>query len=133
MARNKVEYHIQEGAFHTFKVQTGTLKIGQPVKIAGDMAVALAGAGEGAIGIVYSGTVGIDGVNVGYQASKGDVVTVIINKPLVYLPVTASVTAGADLAVGTDGKFVTATEGAQVVAKALTAGSATQDVIAILV
>lgn len=132
MARNKVEYHIQEGAFHTFKVQTGTLKIGQPVKIAGDMAVALAGAGEGAIGIVYSGTVGIDGVNVGYQASKGDVVTVIINKPLVYLPVTASVTAGADLEVGADGKFVTKTNGVKV-AQALTAGSATQDVIAILV
>jgi hypothetical protein len=133
MARNKVEYHIQAEATFTFKVEAGqTLKIGQPVAVTGDMKVGLAGAGERALGIVYSGTVGIDGVNVGYQGDKGDVVTVVVNKPLVYVTAGGAVTAGADLEVGAGGKFVTATTGA-VVAHALTQAQADgNEIIAVL-
>lgn len=100
MARNFVEYHIQEGAFHTFKVASGqTVKIGQVVEIVGDRTVGVAGAdSQKAIGVVYSGTVGKDGLNVGYVGDEGDVVTVIALKPLVYLEAGSAVTAGDMLA-----------------------------------
>ncbi|MBL5777000.1 hypothetical protein HV436_01450 [Bacillus sporothermodurans] len=123
MARNKVEYHIQEGAFHTFKVKAGqTIKIGQPVVVSGDMTVSLAGAGTEAIGIVYSGTVGLDGVNDGYKGDNGDVVTVIVLKPIVYLTAGGAVTAGDNVEVGAGGKFIKQATGAKV-AKALTGAS----------
>lgn len=102
MARNFVEYHIQEGAFHTFKVAAGqTIKIGQMVKITGNRSVSVADGTGTAIGVVYSGTVGKDGLNVGYSGAEGDVVTVVVLKPLVYLEAGGTVTAGSDLeAVG---------------------------------
>jgi len=124
MARNRVEYYIQEGAFHTFKVNADeTLFIGQPVAIRGDMTVGLADAGEEAIGIVYSGSVGKDGVNEGYKGDEGDVVTVVMLKPLVYLTAGGAVPAGSDVEVGDDGKFVVASTG-KVVAKAVTSAAA---------
>lgn len=127
MARNRVEYFIQEGAFHTFKVNAGeTLFIGQPVAVRGDMTVGLANAGEEAIGIVYSGSVGKDGVNEGYKGNDGDVVTVVLNKPIVYLTAGGAITAGADVEVGAGGKFVEATSG-KVIAKALTGANADGD------
>lgn len=133
MARNKVEYHIQEGAFHSFKVNAGeTLFIGQPVAVRGDMTVGLANAGEEAIGIIYSGSVGKDGINEGYKGDEGDVVTVVLNKPLVYLTAGGAIPAGGDVQVGDAGKFIhrdgTTNTGA-VIAKALTAASADGDVI----
>jgi hypothetical protein len=96
MARNFVEYHIQEGAFHTFKVSAGqTIRIGQMVEIVGDRTVGVAGAGSTkAIGVVYSGSVGKDGLNTGYVGDEGDVVTVVALKPLVYLEAGEAVTAG---------------------------------------
>lgn len=107
MARNFVEYHIQEGAFHTFKVTAGqTIKIGQLVSISGDRSVSVAGAGSKAIGVVYSGTVGKDGINVGYLGSEGDVVTVIVLKPLVYLQAGGTIVAGDTLSAGASGKAV---------------------------
>lgn len=110
MARNFVEYHIQEGAFHTFKVASGqTIKIGQLVAVAGDRTVKVAGAGEKAIGVVYSGSVGKDGLNVGYVGDEGDVVTVVALKPLVYLEAGATVSAGAVIASGDNGTAVAGT------------------------
>jgi len=107
MARNFVEYHIQEGAFHTFKVASGqTIKIGQLVKVAGDRSVAVAGDGDKAIGIVYSGTVGKDGLNVGYDGDEGDVVTVVALKPLVYMEAGGAITAGEGLKAGANGTAV---------------------------
>jgi hypothetical protein len=127
MAQNKIEYHIQSGAFFTFKVDAGaTLFIGQPVKVVGDMTVALAGAGEEAVGVVYSGTVGIDGVNAGYKGANGDVVTVVLNKPIVYLTAGGAITAGSDVEVGAGGKFVTKATGVAV-AKALSGAGADGD------
>lgn len=132
MARNKIEYHIQEGAFHTFKVQAGqTIKIGQPVTVTGDMMVSLAVADADAIGIVYSGTVGLDGVTVGYQGDNGDVVTVIVLKPIVYLTAGAVIKAGDSVSVGSAGKFAKTVAG-PVVAKALTGATANEDFIALL-
>jgi hypothetical protein len=132
MARNRVEYHIQEGAFFTFKVASGqTLKIGQPVVVSGDLTVSLAGAGADAIGVVYSGTVGKDGVNVGYVGAEGDVVTVVVLKPIVYLTAGGAINAGADIEVGAGGKFITKATGAKV-GKALTAGTLDNAFIALL-
>jgi Uncharacterized conserved protein (DUF2190) len=105
--RNKVEYHIQDGSLHSFKVQAGqTVKIGEIVEIASDLKVQRAGAtSTKVIGVVYSGTVGIDGVNVGYQGDKGDVATVIVLKPLVYMPAGSAVTAGAVVKSDANGKI----------------------------
>ena len=136
MARNKIEYHIQEGAFHTFKVATGeTIKIGNPVVVTGDLSVSLAGKGTDAIGIVYSGTVGLDGLTVGYQGDKGDVVTVIVLKPIVYLTAGATVAAGNDVQVGTSGKFLYAdgtTNTGVVIGKALSGAVVDEDFVALL-
>lgn len=133
MARNKVEYHIQAGAFHTFKVQAGeTLFIGQPVAIRGDMTVGLANEGEEAIGVVYAGNVAKDGVNEGYKGDDGDIVTVVMNKPIVYLTAGGAIPAGGDIQVGANGKFIhrdgTTNTGA-VIAKALTTASADGDFV----
>ncbi|AVO23019.1 hypothetical protein [Bacillus phage Anath] len=94
--QNKVELNIPSGALFPFKVQAGqTVKIGQVVEIAGNRAVQVAPAdSKKVIGVVYSGTVGIDGINVGYQGDKDDVATVVVMKPMVYLEAGASITAG---------------------------------------
>ena len=136
MARNKIEYHIQEGAFHTFKVASGeTIKIGNPVVVTGDLSVSLAGKGTDAIGIVYSGTVGLDGLTVGYQGDKGDVVTVIVLKPIVYLTAGATVAAGNDVQVGSAGKFVYSdgtTYTGVIIGKALSGAVVDEDFVALL-
>jgi hypothetical protein len=136
MARNFVEYHIQEGAFHTFKVLAGqVIKIGQPVVISGDKSVSLAGSGEKAIGIVYSGTVGKDGLNVGYEGDEGDVVTVVLLKPIVYVEAGGTITAGNPLQVGSNGQFLHrdgTTNTGEVVATAVTGGVAGDRIVAIL-
>jgi hypothetical protein len=137
MARNFVEYHIQEGAFHTFKVDAGeTIRIGQLVSVTGDKAVSLAGAGDEAIGVVYSGTVGLDGLKDGYKGDNGDVVTVIVLKPLVYLQAGGAISAGANLKAGADGKAVAlAGDGSDValkVGKALAGASADERFLALL-
>lgn len=107
MARNFVEYHIQEGAFHTFKVASGeTIKIGQLVTVGGDRTVKVAGASDVAIGVVYSGTVGKDGLKEGYVGDQGDVVTVVALKPLVYLEAGDAITAGDILKAGDEGTAV---------------------------
>ncbi len=98
MAQNRVEVNIQDGALHTFKVKAGAvIKIGELVEISGDLEVQKAGAtSTKVIGIVYSGTVGIDGLNVGYEGDKKHVVTVVMLKPQVYLKAgTGGLTAGA--------------------------------------
>lgn len=121
MANNLVEYHIQDGAIFTFKVKAGqTVKIGQMVELTGDREVQVAGASSTkAVGVVYGGTVGKDGINTGFLGDEGDVVSVVCLKPLVYLKASGAITAGANLvtaaggdvkvagAVGTEtGKFV---------------------------
>jgi hypothetical protein len=128
MARNFVEYHIQDGAFHTFKVASGeTIKIGQLVQIAGDRTVEVADGTKTAIGVVYSGTVGKDGLGVGYVGDEGDVVTVVALKPLVYLEAGGNITAGALLKASGSGQAVaidTATgNGYDAIGVALEAGS----------
>lgn len=133
MARNKIEYHIPAGSFHTFKVApTKTLYIGQPVVITGDMEVDLAGAGEKALGIVYSGTVGVDGINSGYKGDDGDVVTVVCLKPLVYLTAGGTVTAGDLVEVDGNGDFVTVTSGEPVAVACSGATSSNQFIAALL-
>ena len=96
MARNKVEYHIQAGATFTFKVKPDSkLKIGDVVEMSGAREVTNAAYGsEKVVGVVYSGTVGVDGVNVGYQGYRGDVVTVIILRPFVYMTANSAIAAG---------------------------------------
>lgn len=113
MARNFVEYHIQEGAFHTFKVNAGeTVKIGQFVEIKGDRTVGVPSAGSTkVVGLVYSGTVGIDGINDGYKGDNGDVVTVIALKPLVYVEAGGTITAGDMLEVDASGNVLAHSEG----------------------
>lgn len=108
MAQNYVEYHIQSGAFHTFKVKAGeTVKIGQVVEVTGEREVAVAAAdSQKAIGVVYSGSVGVDGINEGYKGDNDDVVTVVALKPLVYLEAGAAVSAGDLLKSGGDGVVV---------------------------
>ncbi|WP_144498281.1 hypothetical protein [Bacillus paralicheniformis] len=141
MARNKVEVHIPDGSNFSFKVKAGeTLKIGDWVEVSGDYEVAPASGGsQKVIGMVYSGTIGIDGVNVGYQGDNGDVVTVVIAKPIVYATVTdsAPVTAGDYLRV-TSAKRVTTLDPAtdtfdKAVAIALTSGGTGQDITVALV
>lgn len=139
MARNFVEYHIQEGAFHTFKVASGqTVKIGQMVEIVGDRTVGVAGAdSDKVIGVVYSGTVGKDGLNVGYSGDEGDVVTVVALKPLVYLEAGAGgVTAGDKLKTDANGNAVALVVGTDSdlakVGLALEAGTAGDRFLALL-
>lgn len=125
MARNKVENHIQAGAFFTFKVNAGeTLEIGNFVKITGDREVGAAGAGEDAIGMVYSGTVGKEE----YEGDKGDVVTVVVLKPFVYMTASAAIAAGADLEVAANHQVATLSTGVKV-GKAVTAATNAGDVI----
>ena len=137
MAKNMVEYHIQEGAFHTLKVASGAnVKIGQLVTIAGDKTVNVAGDGDKALGIVYSGTVGIDGVGVGYSGDNGDVATVIVLKPFVYLEAGGAITAGNELKAGANGTAVAVTgdgtDSAIKFATALEGGASGERVLAIL-
>lgn len=108
MALNSVERHIQAGGLFTFKVAAGqTIKIGQLVEISGDQTVSLAATdSKKVIGVVYSGTVGVDGVTTGYVGNSGDVVTVVTLRPIVYLTAGAAITAGAYLKAGTAGKAV---------------------------
>lgn len=101
MAQNLVEIHVPESANHSFAVAAGAnVKIGDFVSLTSDGAVEPVATGRAnsnkVIGMVYSGTVGVDGVNAGYDGNRGDVVTVIVNKPLVYATVadSAPVTAG---------------------------------------
>ncbi|MED4342838.1 hypothetical protein [Bacillus licheniformis] len=99
MAKNFVEHHIQQGGIHSFYVEAGQIvKIGQMVEITANGKVQVAGAGsQKAIGVVYSGTVGIDGKNVGYSGDnglKGDVASVVVLKPFVYLEASGLITAG---------------------------------------
>lgn len=103
MAQNRVEVHIPHTAFFTFNVQAGqNLKIGDWVELSGDREVKAASSGSTkVVGMVYSGSVGIDGVNDGYKGDDKNVVTVVVNKPLVYAVVTdsAPVAAGDSLKV----------------------------------
>lgn len=108
--QNRVEIKIQEGATRTFKVApTKTVKIGELVELTGNdfevQTVATAGSGK-VIGVVYSGTVGIDGVNVGYKGDNGDVVTVVVLKPIVYLIAGAAINPGDTLKSDNTGKAV---------------------------
>jgi Uncharacterized conserved protein (DUF2190) len=117
MARNKVEYHIQDGSLFTFKVKAGqTVKIGDLVEIQGDMEVGLPSAltSQKVIGQVYSGTVGIDGLGVGYQGNNGDVATVIVLKPITYVTAGENLVAGDVVQSNTTGKAVKITTGNKV-------------------
>lgn len=112
MAQNLVEIHVPESANHSFAVAAGAnVKIGDFVSLTSDGAVEPVATGKEnsnkVIGMVYSGTVGVDGVNAGYDGNRGDVVTVIVNKPLVYATVTSNgpVAAG-DYLVTTSAKRV---------------------------
>ncbi|WNL49507.1 hypothetical protein [Bacillus phage DZ1] len=137
MARNKVEYHIQAGSTFTFKVKAGsTLKIGDVVEISGAREVTTAAAGsEKVAGVVYSGTVGVDGVNVGYQGDRGDVVTVIILRPFVYMTASEAIPAGSLIKAAGANKVAVLKVGAtpdpvsQKIGLAITPASAANDVI----
>jgi len=80
MANNIVEVHIADASMFTFKVKAGqVVKIGELVEVSGDIEVQRAGAGsEKVLGIVYSGTVGIDGLADGYDGDKKHVATVVL-------------------------------------------------------
>lgn len=138
MAQNLVEYHIQDGAIFTFKVKAGsTIKIGQMVELSGDREVDVAGASSTkAVGVVYSGTVGKDGVNVGYLGNEGDVVSVVLLKPLVYLKASGAITAGANLVTATNGDVKVAgavgTETGRIVGMAIQAATAGNRFVAML-
>lgn len=108
--QNRVEIHIQAGATRTFNVApTKTVKIGELVELTGNdfevQTVATAGSGK-VIGVVYSGSAGIDGVNVGYKGDNGDVVTVVVLKPIVYLIAGAAINPGDTLKSDNTGKAV---------------------------
>jgi len=136
MAQNKVEYHIQDGGIFTFKVKAGaTVKIGQLVEITGDREVAVpAGLSTKLVGVVYSGTVGIDGVGTGYKGDNGDVVSVVLLKPLVYLTAGDAVTAGAKVSSNASGQAVaTGATDANKVAFAITGATAGNPFLAALV
>ncbi len=93
MAQNLVEINVPDFSTHTFKVKAGTnVKIGDFVVLSENWTVepAPTGGTNAVIGMVYSGTVGVDGVGVGYSGDKGDVVTVIISKPLVWATVSST-------------------------------------------
>lgn len=90
MARNFVEHHIQQGGIHTFKVEAG-----QMVEVTANGKVQVAEVGsQKVIGVVYSGTVGIDGKNVGYSGDLDQVASVVVLKPFVYLEAGGLITAG---------------------------------------
>lgn len=126
MALNKVEYHVPHTAFFTFGVKAGeVLEAGSLVKITGDREVGQAGAGDDVLGVVYSGTVGKSK----YAGDDNDAVTVVVNKPFVYLTASDVVAAGAELAAAEDNKVVTAVEGAGTFAKAITSATAQDEVI----
>jgi len=80
MAQNLVEVHIADASMFSFKVKAGqVVKVGELVEISGDIEVQRAGAGsEKVLGIVYGGTVGIDGINDGFEGDKKHVVTVVL-------------------------------------------------------
>ncbi|MGI2792231.1 hypothetical protein [Bacillus cytotoxicus] len=106
MAKNFVESHIQQGAFHTFKVEAGqVVKIGDVVEITANGKVQIAGAGsQKVVGQVYAGSVGVDGRNVGYSGDNNEVATVVVLKPFVYmLAESATITAGDALKAGSTG------------------------------
>lgn len=128
MARNKVEYHIPHHAFFTFAINTGeTLVPGDLVKLTGNLTVgAASAAADNVLGVVYAGTVGKSE----YKAADGDKVTVVVNKPLVYLTASAAVVVGAKLVASSKNKVVTAGEASGTpFAIALTAAAANNDVI----
>lgn len=125
MAKNKVEVHIQPGAFFTFKVNAGeTLQEGNFVKVTGNREVGAAGAGEDAIGMVYSGTVGKHE----FKGDDNDVVTVVVLKPFVHMVAGGAIAAGADIELGTGHKVVTLATGVKV-GKAITEAAADGDEI----
>lgn len=136
--RNLVEYHIQDGAIFTFKVKAGqTVKIGQMVELTGDREVQVSGASSTkAIGVVYGGTVGKDGVGVGFLGDEGDVVSVVVLKPLVYLKASGAVTAGANLVTATGGDVKVAgavgTETGRIVGMAIQGASSGERFVAML-
>ncbi|TCP28797.1 hypothetical protein EV207_11523 [Scopulibacillus darangshiensis] len=108
MAQNYVEYHIPEGSLHTFYVAEGkTVKIGQMVEVVEGAKVQVAGAGsKKVLGVVYAGTVGKDGLNVGYEGDKNEVATVVVLKPLVFLEAGGAINAGDMLEAGANGTVV---------------------------
>ncbi|AMR60054.1 hypothetical protein LEO2_15 [Bacillus phage Leo2] len=139
MAQNRVEVHIPHTANFTFKVQAGqNVKIGDFVELSGDREVKPAAAGsKKVIGMVYSGSVGIDGVNDGYSGDKGQVATVVVNKPLVYATVTdsAPVAAGDPLKVTSAKRVATLGEDDTLdmkVGTAVTAGGTGQKIVILL-
>jgi hypothetical protein len=138
MAQNRVEYHIPAGGFFTFKVKAGsTLKIGELVELSGDREVQLASAdSQKVVGVVYGGTVGVDGLNAGFSGDNGDVVTVVILKPFVYLTAGGNITAGDTLKAGANGQAVkldTATDNfAQKIGVAITGATTGNKFIAVL-
>ncbi|AGY46816.1 hypothetical protein Blastoid_17 [Bacillus phage Blastoid] len=139
MAQNKVEVHIPHTAFFTFKVAAGqVLKIGDWVELTGDREVSAASAGsKKVVGMVYSGSVGLDGTNDGYKGDNGNVVTVVVNKPLIYATVTdsAPVTAGDSLKVTSAKRVATLGETDtldQKVGMAVTSGGTGQKIVILL-
>lgn len=129
MAKNKVEFHIPHTAFFTFKVAAGqTLVAGDLVSITGDRTVSRAAAGAQVVGVVYSGTVG----KTNYVGNDNDVVTVVVNKPFVYLTAGATIAAGAMLEAAANSKAITLATG-KPFAQAVTAGVNNGQIIAILI
>lgn len=140
MSLNSVnkEYYIQKGALHTFKVGAGqTVYAGQPVDMAGDMTVKVAESGKSIVGIVYTGSLPQDWTNYdhqrdGYSGDKGQIVTVVVCKPLVYVTAGASIVAGNDLEVGASGIVPQPTDpllAGTYFGKALTGGATGEKVI----
>ncbi|QFG05160.1 hypothetical protein 056SW001B_17 [Bacillus phage 056SW001B] len=139
MAQNLVEYHIQDGAIFTFKVAAGqTVKIGEFVEISGNQTVSPAADGSTkVVGIVYSGTVGIDGVGVGYSGDQKHVVSVVALKPIVYAKAAGAIAAGDSLQTAGSGKQVatldTATAtGFEKIGMALTGASAAGEEVIVM-
>jgi hypothetical protein len=135
MAQNRVEYHIQDGAIFTFKVAVGqTIRIGQLVELTGDREVSLpTGLSTKLVGVVYGGTVGIDGVNDGFKGDNGDVVSVVVLKPFVYLEAGEAITAGALLSSGANGvAMTTGATNANKIGMAIQGASAGERFVAIL-
>lgn len=134
MAKNRVEKHIQAGAFFTFKVAAGqNIKIGQLVELTGNREVSVAGAASSkVVGVCYSGTVGIDGVNDGYVGDNGDVVTIVVLKPLVYLEANGAIAAGDLLASSAGGTVVAGGTGDTLVGHAVEDGTDGQRILVLL-
>lgn len=139
MAQNRVEVHIPHTAFFTFNIAAGqNLKIGDWVELTGDREVSAATAGsKKVVGMVYAGSVGIDGVNDGFKGDDGNVVTVVVNKPLIYAVVTnnAPVAAGDLLKVTSAKRVATLAETDsldQKVGMAVTSGEAGEKIVILL-